>query len=261
MVAWSPVVVIATSRVAGNKNRTHFRKLDCHSWRMQFKIGDGRCCLWAAVCKCTRRFVGAIQQSSKAVSSYCVGSQIHQQCEIEERRTYLWADHRERIPSRGDWLDKRHASTTFRRWNWLLQNGKAVGLLGLRPFLDFDGVLRCSGRLENATLSFDHTHPIALSSGSAVTKLIICSAHKVTLHGGVQATIQYVRCKFWAPKLRALTRSIIHSCVKCTRYSGAPMTQINIWTQVGIFLLRFEEKWETPENIVHCMMWKWENCN
>lgn len=113
------------------------------------------------------------------------------------------------------------------------KNGKSISkkskLAGLRPFIDFDGVLRCSGRLENAFLPFDNTHPIALSPESVLTKLIIRSAHKVTLHGGTQATMQYVRHKFWAPKLRTLTRSIIYHCTNCTRYTGQPMTQMMGW--------------------------------
>lgn len=104
---------------------------------------------------------------------------------------------------------------------------KGSKLIGLRPFKDGkDGLLRCNGRLDNSALPYDAVKPIVLSSGSRLTKLIIESAHKRMLHGGTQATMQYVRNKFWIPKMRSITRTIIHRCMRCARHDAKPMEQL-----------------------------------
>lgn len=77
-------------------------------------------------------------------------------------------------------------------------------LAGLRPFIGADGVLRSSSRLANAHLPYDATHPIILSADSRFTALVIRHAHATTLHGGTQLTMQYVRQRYWVPKLRSI---------------------------------------------------------
>lgn len=104
---------------------------------------------------------------------------------------------------------------------------KSSKLIGLRPFIDEkDGLLRCSGRLDNASLPYDAVKPIILSTESRLTKLIISSAHLRMLHGGAQATMHYVRNKYWAPRLRSVTRGIIHRCIQCARHDAKPMSQL-----------------------------------
>lgn len=103
---------------------------------------------------------------------------------------------------------------------------KGSTLIGLRPFKDEDGLLRCSGRLDNSALPYDAVRPIILSPDSVLTTLIIECAHRRMLHGGTQATMQFVRNKFWIPKMRSITRAIIHRCLQCARHDAKPMDQL-----------------------------------
>lgn len=47
-------------------------------------------------------------------------------------------------------------------WPKILPKGSK--LVGLSPFVDGDGLLRCNGRLENANIPFGTSHPIALDA-------------------------------------------------------------------------------------------------
>lgn len=106
---------------------------------------------------------------------------------------------------------------------------KQSKLMGMRPFIDGEGILRCNGRLENAHIPYDASHPIILSSDCLLAKLIIRSAHHATLHGGSQDIVQYVRNKFWIPRLRAIIKTVIHRCPKCIRFTAQPMHQLMGW--------------------------------
>lgn len=106
---------------------------------------------------------------------------------------------------------------------------KESTLIGLRPFIDGEGILRCSGRLENATIPFDASHSILLQPECALAKFIIRCAHRATLHGGTQTTMQYVRNKFWIPRLRTATKMAIRRCPICKRYNADPMHQLMGW--------------------------------
>ncbi|XP_043263595.1 uncharacterized protein LOC122403875 [Colletes gigas] len=57
-------------------------------------------------------------------------------------------------------------------------------LLPLHPFLDDKGLLRVSGRLQNATVPFDQKHPILLPKNNYITDLILRQAHVEGHHSG-----------------------------------------------------------------------------
>lgn len=79
-------------------------------------------------------------------------------------------------------------------------------------------IVRLSGRVQNEHLSIDEMHPIVLTPKGDLAPLIIRDAHLITLHGGVQQTLQVVRQQFWIAKARQLAKTIIHSCPTCFRY-------------------------------------------
>ncbi|PFX26426.1 hypothetical protein AWC38_SpisGene8896 [Stylophora pistillata] len=54
--------------------------------------------------------------------------------------------------------------------------------------------------------------------------LIVRHVHEQTLHGGVSATLCCMRENFWTPKLRSLTKKVIHNCTICRRYRKKPLT-------------------------------------
>ena len=85
-----------------------------------------------------------------------------------------------------------------------------------RLFQDDKRLWRCGGRLANAEMPFTVKHPILLPRTHPLTTLIVREVH------GVKETLAETRRKFWILKGRNLTRSIIHRCVVCRRFEGAP---------------------------------------
>ncbi|XP_029171108.1 uncharacterized protein LOC114940554 [Nylanderia fulva] len=69
-------------------------------------------------------------------------------------------------------------------------------LAKLTPFLDNHGVLRVRGRLKNALLTQDERHPMIIPTSSWLTRLLVESCHRRTLHGGVQLTLGLLRLRF-----------------------------------------------------------------
>ena len=92
----------------------------------------------------------------------------------------------------------------------------------LRLFQDDKGLCRCGGRLANAEMPFTVKHPILLPRTHPLTTLIVREAHELVFHNRVKETLAETRRKFWILKGRSLTRSIIHRCVVCRRFEGAP---------------------------------------
>ena len=45
--------------------------------------------------------------------------------------------------------------------------------------------------------------------------------HVLTLHGGVGLTMTYIRCDYWIPRLRRLTKKVICGCFGCKRSQAA----------------------------------------
>ena len=113
------------------------------------------------------------------------------------------------------WRSTRgHIQTKF----WIIQ-AQAVQVLksdvGLRAVED--GILRCVGRVPNY-------HPVFLPRNSKLATLIVQQVHEQMLHGGVSTTMCRMRENYWIPKLRSLTKKVIHSCNVCRRYSKKPIS-------------------------------------
>lgn len=83
-------------------------------------------------------------------------------------------------------------------------------LLTLNPILDAKEILRVGGRLTHVCL---------------LARLLINHAHTVTLHGGIQEMLQYLRRRFWIIHGRALVKTFIHQCVICKRYQRTMQQQ------------------------------------
>lgn len=104
----------------------------------------------------------------------------------------------------------------------ILSKGKLLprsnSLLRLIPFIDSNGLLRVSGRLQASLLPDTSKHPLILPKSSKFTSLIISDAHSRTLHGGTQATLAFIRTNYWILGGRTPVRSFILKCIPCTRY-------------------------------------------
>lgn len=92
-------------------------------------------------------------------------------------------------------------------------------IVSLRPIFDSSGLLRVGGRLERAEISYEQRHPPIIPNGTRLSWLIIDSAHRVTKHGSVQDMMQFIRQRFWIPRLRNECRCFLHKCVICSRYN------------------------------------------
>lgn len=80
--------------------------------------------------------------------------------------------------------------------------------------------MRVGGRLKNALLSYDVTHPIILPKENNITQLIIKDAHLTTKHGGPQLTLAQTRQRFWIMDGRNQVKRFVHRCVIC--FKNAP---------------------------------------
>ncbi|XP_029161141.1 uncharacterized protein LOC114932898 [Nylanderia fulva] len=106
-----------------------------------------------------------------------------------------------------------------------LRNGTPLpsrsSLHKLNPFLDCKRLLRVGGRLRNAYLQYNATHPPILPSESTYTHLVIDDHHQRTLHSGTQLTLCSLRQEYWVPRGRSLVKRHISRCSRCTRWRAA----------------------------------------
>ena len=106
--------------------------------------------------------------------------------------------------------------------------------LGL--YSDDNGLLRCRGRLQNASIPFDAKHPILLPVDHHLTVLIIDDCHQRVLHNGVKETLTELRSRFWVTRGRQTVRKVISKCVNCKKTEGkhyavpptAPLPQFRV---------------------------------
>ncbi len=89
-------------------------------------------------------------------------------------------------------------------------------------FVDEKGLWRCGGRLANAELPYTTKHPVLLPRSHPLTSLIVQEAHDRVKHDGVKETLTEIRRRSWIVRGRSLVRAIIHRCITCRRYEGAP---------------------------------------
>lgn len=98
----------------------------------------------------------------------------------------------------------------------------------LCPWLDDQGVMRCSGRLQFAeSLPYDVRFPIILPRGQWVTRLIVKHFHEMANHGaGTNFVLSQLSGKFWIVAAREEIRAWENECNECKRRKNKPATQI-----------------------------------
>ena len=89
-------------------------------------------------------------------------------------------------------------------------------------FKDEKGIWRCGGRLSHAEVPYAVKYPVLLPRTDPLSTLIVQEAHERVFHNGIRETLTEVRRRFWIPKARSLIRRIIHGCVLCKKFEGAP---------------------------------------
>ena len=89
-------------------------------------------------------------------------------------------------------------------------------------FADDNRLIRCRGRLNNASLPYATKYPLFLPRKAHFTTLVVKRAHCCVMHNGVKETLTEIRRGYWIIKGHSLIRSIIHYCVTCKQHEGAP---------------------------------------
>ena len=89
-------------------------------------------------------------------------------------------------------------------------------------FLDGDHVLRCRGRLNNASVNLGSKNPILLPNKSRFVELLICEIHRKVKHSGIRDTLTTIRERFWLIRGREAVKRIIKKCVICRKAEGVP---------------------------------------
>ena len=90
--------------------------------------------------------------------------------------------------------------------------------LGL--YSDDNGLLRCRGRLQSASIPFDAKHLILLPVDHHLTVLIIDDCHQRVLHNGAKETLTELKSRFWVPRGRQTVQKVISKCVNCKTTEG-----------------------------------------
>jgi len=89
-------------------------------------------------------------------------------------------------------------------------------------FLDEQCILKCKGRLNNASLDLGSKNPILLPSRHRFVELLIEDAHNRVKHNGIRDTLTTIRERYWILRGREATKRIIKKCVVCRKAEGAP---------------------------------------
>ena len=76
--------------------------------------------------------------------------------------------------------------------------------------------------MSNSSLPPSAQNPILLDSKHHLTSLLIWDAHKRVLHNGVRETLSELRSTYWVIRGRQIIRKVIHGCVICRKFEGAP---------------------------------------
>ena len=87
---------------------------------------------------------------------------------------------------------------------------------------DDNGILRCSGRLQNSDLEQETQYPVIIPRDHHFTRLVIEECHRKVKHSGVRSTLGELRSRFWVPKGRQAVKKILRECVTCKREQGKP---------------------------------------
>ena len=101
-----------------------------------------------------------------------------------------------------------------------IKSGKEINskskLVDLKPFIDNDGLLRCSSRLKYAEhMSYDAKFPVILPRKSYVTKLIVRKYHENGNHSGTNKILASLSAHYWIIAAKEEIRDVKHNCAVC----------------------------------------------
>ncbi|XP_062713665.1 uncharacterized protein LOC134290523 [Aedes albopictus] len=96
----------------------------------------------------------------------------------------------------------------------------------LCPFLDSNGLLRITGRLQHLDIPYDTKHPLVLPQKAHLTTLIVRATHLRMLHAGPQLLLSTLRQRYWPVRGRDLAKKAVRECITCFRCRPRNVCQI-----------------------------------
>ena len=82
---------------------------------------------------------------------------------------------------------------------------------------DDNGFLQCRTRLQNLQLNAMEKNPILIPTHTSYANLIVKESHHKVFHSGIAQTLCHLRTKYWIPRARQETKSLIRKCFTCKR--------------------------------------------
>lgn len=73
---------------------------------------------------------------------------------------------------------------------------------------------------------YEQRHPAIIPKGSRLAWLLMEHAHRVSLHGGIQVQMQFLRQRYWIPQLRDELKKFTRECVECVRNKPITLDQL-----------------------------------
>ena len=89
-------------------------------------------------------------------------------------------------------------------------------------YLDYDRLMKCRGRINNAAISTTQKNPILLQAKHHFVDLLIKSCHEKVKHNGVNDTLIALRERYWIVRGRQAVKRVVRSCVVCKKFEGPP---------------------------------------
>ena len=83
-----------------------------------------------------------------------------------------------------------------------------------------ENLLRCEGRLQNASLTYDSKTPTLLNDKQKLAQLIVKNIHKCYKHIGLKHTSSELRQIFWIARGRNFVWGLVRNCLVCRRFEG-----------------------------------------
>ena len=91
----------------------------------------------------------------------------------------------------------------------------------LNLFLDNNRLIRCKGRLDRSSLSYEVCNPILLPRNSFLSELVVWDAHQRCKHMGIATTLNFIRKSgWWITKGRSFVKSILNKCITCKKINS-----------------------------------------
>ena len=87
-------------------------------------------------------------------------------------------------------------------------------------FLDEDKILRCCGRLNNASFPVETKNPILMPIKNPIVDLLIGDTRQTVKHSSVDSTLTALRERFWILRGRQAVKQVLRRCIICKKLDG-----------------------------------------